>query len=87
MRPLNRVHSERPRVAGEISAVFPAVMPFVFLRPITDSNRIPSYLASANEPDSNRHFLSGFRHILGQSARPQPLPTYSLPRVGLAGNR
>ena len=29
-----------------------------YLRPITDSNRIPSYQASANEPESNWHFLS-----------------------------
>ena len=29
-----------------------------YLRPITDSNRIPSYQASATEPESNWHFLS-----------------------------
>ena len=32
-------------------------MPFVALRPFTDSNRPPSYQASASEPESNWHFL------------------------------
>lgn len=37
---------------------FRGVMLLPYLRPITDSNRIPSYQASATEPESNWHFLS-----------------------------
>lgn len=33
-------------------------MPFVAQRHITESNRPPSYLASASEQESNLHFLS-----------------------------
>jgi len=40
-----------------LRAVFPAVTPLDHLTPITVSSRLPSYQASANEPESNRHYL------------------------------
>ena len=50
---------------------FRGVMSFVAQRPITESNRPPSYQASTNEPESNRHFLCWW---------PEVIPAYGMAR-------
>ena len=50
---------------------FRGVMSFVARRPITESNRPPSYQASTNEPESNRHFLCWW---------PEVIPAYGMAR-------
>ena len=39
-------------------------MSFVAQRPITESNRPPSYQASTGEPESNRHFLCWWPEVI-----------------------
>ena len=53
---------------------FRGVMSFVAQRPITESNRPPSYQASTGEPESNRHFLCWRPEVIPAfwSLRPKP---------------
>ena len=46
------------------SPSFRGVMSFVAQRPITESNRPPSYQASTGEPESNRHFLCWWPEVI-----------------------
>ena len=46
------------------SLSFRGVMSFVAQRPITESNRPPSYQASTGEPESNRHFLCWWPEVI-----------------------
>ena len=54
---------------------FRGVMSFVAQRPITESNRPPSYQASTNEPESNRHFLCWWPEVIPASGMARG-PTY-----------
>lgn len=56
------------------SPSFRGVMSFVAQRPVTESNRPPSYQASTNEPESNRHFLCWWPEVIPAfwSLRPKP---------------
>ena len=48
---------------------------YVAQRPITESNRPPSYQASTNEPESNRHFLCWWPEVIPASGMARG-PTY-----------
>lgn len=54
---------------------FRGVMSFVAQRPITESNRPPSYQASTGEPESNRHFLCWWPEVIPASGMARG-PTY-----------
>ena len=57
-------------------------MSFVAQRPITESNRPPSYQASTSEPESNRHFLCWWPvPISGYALRSMPRGPRLLIRV------